>query len=115
MITRSQYSRWVRGVVSRIAIAIIHLYTTLVSDEPHDAFAVISRFVRLQVEMIVLFSKRGYALRARRSVFAVEGWDLGTRRGFAVDALGGNDEEGVAVIVVGGSRGYKEDDDGGGE
>ena len=70
--------------------ALFHEDFAIVPDEPIFAFAVISRVLRLEVEVIVLFPERRDAGGARRSVFAVEGGHLGAGSGLAV--LHCNDE-----------------------
>jgi hypothetical protein len=64
--------------------ALFHEDFAIVPDEPIFAFAVISRVLRLEVEVIVLFPERRDAGGARRSVFAVEGGHLGAGSGLAV-------------------------------
>jgi len=49
MIATCQYPRWIGWIVPRVAIAIIDLDLTLVADISRDAFAVVARFVGLEI------------------------------------------------------------------
>lgn len=105
MVARGQHPRGIRGVVSRRTVAIVHLDGAFVSYEPRQALAVISGFVSLQSQVIVLASEGGYAGFARGAILAVEGRDFGADRvrvvGFSiydvrVDARVG-DRSGIAL------------------
>ena len=85
----------------RVAGALLNEDLALVPDEPVFALAVVPRVVRQEVEVIVLFPERRDAGGARRSVFAVEGGDLGA--GSDLTIVHGDDETFMIAYEDGGA------------